>query len=121
MVKFSLSTITETVMATGSSIALKIDTSPPPTFGAAMENNKIGKIMPNKPSAKPNFQSPADNCPFHKISGDKKIETTASDTIDKINVRPMVVIPLTGYEFTCKKAAKLNAAAKPSAQPCHGI
>ena len=120
-VKLSFNTMTDTIIATGNSIALKIDTSPPPTLGAAMENNKIGKIIPNMPSAKPYFQSPAVSCPFQIISGDSKSEMMINDTIDTMKVRPIVVIPDTGRELICKNAAKLNAADKPSTQPCQAI
>ena len=49
---------TDTLTATGSSIALKIDARPPPTFGTAIDNSKIGKIIPNKPRIRPYFHKP---------------------------------------------------------------
>ena len=120
-VSVSFSTITDAKIATGSSIALKIEANPPPTFGTANENNKIGKIIPNRPSAKPYFQSPAFSCPFQMISGDKKMLMTMSATADTINVRVIVVTPTTWRVLIWIKIEKLSAAAKPSTHPCHGI
>ena len=121
IVRVSCSTITDAKIATGSSIALKIDANPPPTFGIANENNIIGKITPNRPSARPYFHSPALSCPFQMISGDKKMLMTMSAIADTINVRVIVVTPVTWRALIWIKIEKLSAAAKPNAQPCQGI
>lgn len=53
MVSFSCSTIIEVIIATGNSVALKIDARPPPTLGMEIVNNKIGNMIPKNPRVNP--------------------------------------------------------------------
>ena len=120
-VSVSFSKQTDAKIATGSSIALKIEANPPPTFGIAYANNIIGKITPNRPSNRPYFHSPALSCPFQMISGVEKILITISAIADTMNVRVMIVTPVTWRALIWILIEKLRAAAKPNAQPCQGI
>src|SRR5690606_37378134 len=105
--------------ATGSSIALKMEVRPPPTFGTAMASRKIGIMVPKNPSANPNFHSPSlINIPFHTISGDKKMLIIIRAKKDVKKVLSMVAIPSMDFELICRKIAKLKAEQKPKNQPC---
>ena len=94
-VRDSCNTMTETITATGSSIALNIDVNAPPTFGAAIENNIIGKTIPNKPSAKPCTQRPLASFPFQMISGFRTKLITVNAIMDIMNAREIFDTPST--------------------------
>ena len=67
----SLNKMTETMTAMGSSMALRMEDLPKPTFGIAIENKKTGMIIPNKPNAIPYNHNPSrKSVPFQMISGD---------------------------------------------------
>ena len=106
--------MTDAIIATGNSMALKIEDSAPPTFGTAMESSKIGKIMPKIPNIIPKIHKfVLNNVPFQIISGDKKMEIMINATSDIRKVRVTVGIPSICLEFIWINMAKLVAASNP--------